>query len=193
MDAWFIGFTNDIVVGVWVGYDDKNIEASLGSSYTGGKVALPIAQKVFNRTFEDGVYKGKEPLAGVPPDLANSVIEYPIDPRSGNFNEGSFLEVFRLGKRGGPLNTQRRILRRNELGMALSDPASEEDIGGVQNLFDNEQVNGYQLPDSDTRGNSYRFNGPAFASPGFAPDLDGQDDGQGTGYNTQTRQNSIYQ
>lgn len=193
VDAWFIGFTNDIVVGVWVGYDDTNVEASLGSRFTGGRVALPIAQKVFNRSFEEGVYKGKEALAGVPPDLANKVIEYPIDPRTGNFNEGNFLEVFKTGTRGGPLNTQRRILRRSELGMAISDPPSEEDVGDVQNLFDDEGVAGYQLPDSDPRGNSYRFNGPPLARPRYTPGPDDQDDGQDAEYNTQPRQNSIYQ
>jgi len=38
-DAWFIGFTPDIVTGVWVGYDD---EKSLGRGEVGGKAALPI-------------------------------------------------------------------------------------------------------------------------------------------------------
>jgi penicillin-binding protein 1A len=38
MDAWFIGFTPDLVVGVWVGFD---AERSLGS-YTGGRAAAPI-------------------------------------------------------------------------------------------------------------------------------------------------------
>jgi penicillin-binding protein 1A len=38
MDAWFIGFTPDLVVGVWVGFD---AERSLGS-YTGGRAATPI-------------------------------------------------------------------------------------------------------------------------------------------------------
>jgi penicillin-binding protein 1A len=38
MDAWFVGFTPDLVVGVWVGFD---AERSLGS-YTGGRAATPI-------------------------------------------------------------------------------------------------------------------------------------------------------
>jgi len=39
MDAWFIGYTPDFLVGVWVGYD-KNI--SLGKDVSGGQVAAPI-------------------------------------------------------------------------------------------------------------------------------------------------------
>jgi penicillin-binding protein 1A len=38
-DAWFAGFTPDLVTVVWVGYDNP---ASLGESQTGGAVAAPI-------------------------------------------------------------------------------------------------------------------------------------------------------
>jgi penicillin-binding protein 1A len=38
-DAWFVGYTPDLVVGVWVGFDTKR---SLGSRETGAQAALPI-------------------------------------------------------------------------------------------------------------------------------------------------------
>jgi penicillin-binding protein 1A len=38
-DAWFIGYTPDLVAGVWVGYDDQ---ASIGPKETGARAALPI-------------------------------------------------------------------------------------------------------------------------------------------------------
>ena len=38
-DAWFVGFSPEIVAGVWVGHDDM---ASLGPRETGGRAALPI-------------------------------------------------------------------------------------------------------------------------------------------------------
>lgn len=38
-DAWFIGFTNDVITAAWVGYDQPR---SLGVSSTGGRTALPI-------------------------------------------------------------------------------------------------------------------------------------------------------
>jgi len=38
-DAWFIGYTPQIVAAVWVGYDDMR---SLGKRQTGGRVAAPI-------------------------------------------------------------------------------------------------------------------------------------------------------
>lgn len=38
-DAWFIGYTNQIATGVWVGFDK---ERSIGMGEVGGKAALPI-------------------------------------------------------------------------------------------------------------------------------------------------------
>ncbi|HVO31994.1 MAG TPA: penicillin-binding transpeptidase domain-containing protein, partial [bacterium] len=38
-DAWFMGYTPDLVAGVWVGFDDKK---PLGASETGGHTAVPI-------------------------------------------------------------------------------------------------------------------------------------------------------
>ena len=38
-DAWFIGFSPDLVIGVYVGYDQPK---SLGYKETGSSVAVPI-------------------------------------------------------------------------------------------------------------------------------------------------------
>jgi penicillin-binding protein 1A len=38
-DAWFIGYSPDLVTGVWVGFDEKR---SMGEKETGARVALPI-------------------------------------------------------------------------------------------------------------------------------------------------------
>jgi len=42
-DNWFVGFTPDIVIAVWVGYDDPR---SLGNGETGGSNAAPIFREV---------------------------------------------------------------------------------------------------------------------------------------------------
>jgi membrane peptidoglycan carboxypeptidase len=38
-DAWFVGYNPDNITSAWVGFDQP---ASMGSSFTGGKTALPI-------------------------------------------------------------------------------------------------------------------------------------------------------
>ncbi len=61
-DAWFIGFTPDLVCGVFVGFDDPK---PLGSHETGASVAVPIFQK-----FMAEAMKGKPATPfRVPPGL----------------------------------------------------------------------------------------------------------------------------
>jgi penicillin-binding protein 1A len=49
-DAWFIGFTSDLAIGVYIGYDTPK---SLGKFETGSKTALPI----FKKFVESAMYK----------------------------------------------------------------------------------------------------------------------------------------
>jgi penicillin-binding protein 1A len=48
MDAWFIGYTPELIVGVWIGFDAQR---SLGS-YTGGRAATPIWTEFMKRALE---------------------------------------------------------------------------------------------------------------------------------------------
>ena len=46
-DAWFVGFTNDVTVAVWVGYDNADGKRrTLGGGATGGGTAVPIFEPV---------------------------------------------------------------------------------------------------------------------------------------------------
>ena len=47
-DAWFIGFTPELLTGVWVGFD---ADRSLGS-YTGGRAATPIWTAFMKRALD---------------------------------------------------------------------------------------------------------------------------------------------
>lgn len=49
-DAWFIGFTPDLAVGVYVGFD---LPKSLGRGETGGKVAAPIFREFMRKALSD--------------------------------------------------------------------------------------------------------------------------------------------
>jgi penicillin-binding protein 1A len=49
-DAWFLGFTPSLTVGVWVGFDEK---VSLGNSETGGRAALPIWISFMEQAYKD--------------------------------------------------------------------------------------------------------------------------------------------
>src|SRR5262249_33102955 len=46
-DAWFAGFTNDVTVAVWLGYDNADGQhRTLGSGSTGGAVAVPVFESI---------------------------------------------------------------------------------------------------------------------------------------------------
>ena len=49
-DAWFIGFSPDIVIGVYVGFDDNR---SLGENETGSRAALPIFVEAAKEILKD--------------------------------------------------------------------------------------------------------------------------------------------
>ncbi len=53
-DAWFIGFTPDITVGVWVGYDSVR---TIFQGATGAKVALPIWTFIMKHIYKDSLNK----------------------------------------------------------------------------------------------------------------------------------------
>jgi penicillin-binding protein 1A len=57
-DAWFIGFTPQLVVGVWVGRDDNR---SLGKNETGARAAGPILVKFMSRALK-GLPSGDFPV-----------------------------------------------------------------------------------------------------------------------------------
>jgi penicillin-binding protein 1A len=80
-DAWFVGFSPEYSIGVWVGYDDP--AKSLGGGSTGGSVALPIWKDLYNQLVEfklTGTQKEFTPPAGV--------VIVPMDVRSGRRGTG---------------------------------------------------------------------------------------------------------
>ncbi|MDD5222549.1 MAG: PBP1A family penicillin-binding protein [bacterium] len=71
-DAWFVGYTPDLVAGVWVGFDD---ERSLGKFATGAQAAIPIWIEYMTQ-----IMSGKPPRDfPVPP----GIVFAKIDPENG--------------------------------------------------------------------------------------------------------------
>jgi penicillin-binding protein 1A len=71
-DAWFLGFTPELVTGVWVGFDDSMV---LGRHESGGRVASPIWLE-----FMQGALKG-QPITDF--SIPSAIRFYRIDARSG--------------------------------------------------------------------------------------------------------------
>jgi penicillin-binding protein 1A len=82
MDNWFVGFTPDIVVAVWMGFDEPH---SLGNGETGGQNAAPIFREVVAAALKDS--------PAVPFRLPQGVALV----RTGIDGGGSIYEAFRPG------------------------------------------------------------------------------------------------
>ena len=83
-DAWFVGFSNEVTVAVWIGYDNAgNKRRTLGGGATGGGVAVPIFEPVMR-----AVWNGVTPRTALAPPspeakrhLSCSSTEFEVDPR----------------------------------------------------------------------------------------------------------------
>jgi len=70
-DVWFVGFTPNLVAGVWLGYDVKR---SLGDEATGGRLALPVWISFMEKALEDlplEDFTVPDGVVGMPVNLAN--------------------------------------------------------------------------------------------------------------------------
>lgn len=85
-DAWFMGFSPELIGGVWVGYDDPS--RSLGGGATGAEVALPIWIDIFEK-FEQMKLRTPKQDFDVPP----GVVIVPMDLKSGRRGIGPCARV----------------------------------------------------------------------------------------------------
>jgi membrane carboxypeptidase/penicillin-binding protein len=116
-DTWFAGFTNDVTIVVWVGYDNaEGTRRTLGQGSTGASVALPIFQTIIRAAWANGVPK----VALAPPsrEARTFIADVPIDlasgtrlPRGGNH---AFVEHFRLDAKGQMVERKTRFVNAEE-------------------------------------------------------------------------------
>jgi penicillin-binding protein 1A len=90
MDAWFVGFTPDLVAGAWVGFDEKK---PLGRHETGARAALPLWLEFMQQALE------AKPVSDFP--IPDGIVCLHIDPRTGLRASADIsdplLECFRRG------------------------------------------------------------------------------------------------
>ena len=90
-DAWFIGFTSNVVVGVYIGFDEPK---TLGKFETGGKTALPI----FKSFIKNAVDKNDARPFKVAKNIKMMVVD-PITGKKANFaSKKTIIEVYKKNK-----------------------------------------------------------------------------------------------
>ena len=90
-DAWFIGFSSDLVAGIFVGFDDPR---PLGYKETGSSVAAPI--------FKDFMYHALHNTPDLPFRRPAGIKLISVNPKTGfkvnSEEKGSILEAFKPGQ-----------------------------------------------------------------------------------------------
>ncbi len=121
-DAWFIGFSPDLVVGVFVGFDQPT---PLGRRETGSSVAAPIF-----KAFMAEALKGKP---AVPFRIPPNVRMVRVDPRSGKLagagDRGVILEAFKVGSGPGSDNLAQTLIGGDT---EAPEPATQGVVGNVR-------------------------------------------------------------
>jgi penicillin-binding protein 1A len=89
-DAWFIGFTPDIVAGVYIGFDKPK---TLGRGQTGGHVSAPVVRDFLKEALAD-----KPPVPfRVPPGIKLIRVDLKSGARAGPGDQRVILEAFKPG------------------------------------------------------------------------------------------------
>jgi penicillin-binding protein 1A len=87
-DAWFIGFTSDLVIGVYVGFDNPR---TLGRYETGSKVALPI----FKDFVKNALYKEDFKKFKTPKGIYLTSIDYDTGLKSSLGDKNTIIEALK--------------------------------------------------------------------------------------------------
>jgi membrane peptidoglycan carboxypeptidase len=141
-DAWFIGFTNDVTIAVWVGYDNADGKRrTLGGGQTGGRVAVPIFEQIVQAVWTN--YAPRTPLNPPSPEARRELVAMQIDLQSGTPLGGrgpgaeGFTEYFRVRPgQASPTPTQYALVSPNEAVIGLGDndgdldPERSYSVGG---------------------------------------------------------------
>ena len=128
-DAWFVGFTNDVTVAVWVGYDNADGKRhTLGRGQTGAKVAIPIFEPIIQAAWAH--HAPKTALSGPTKETERQLVAQAIDLRTGEpaaqGAKTAFVEHFRRNFWGSYEDTQHRLVSR-EQAYAFRHPAPPTD------------------------------------------------------------------
>jgi penicillin-binding protein 1A len=127
-DGWFVSFTSDVTVAVWVGYDNSRGKQTLGAGQTGSKVAIPIAEPIIEATWN--YVAPKTPLPPPSAEAARHLKALPIDYSSGQrmaaSHAGAFTEYFKVDSQKRVRDTQYSLAGRSSLARGELRPTGSD-------------------------------------------------------------------
>jgi membrane carboxypeptidase/penicillin-binding protein len=195
-DAWFVGFSNDVTIAVWVGYDNRRGKRTLGGGQTGGKVAVPIFEPIMQAVWQH--HAPKTALRGPSPEASRNLVAMQIDLNSGErgasyYNEqryyngeriymgertasrstgtGGFTEYFRIDSSGRMTESPRTIYRDSSYSVSGVDPWSNSPFNDPFRLFRNDRPSSpfFVTPNEDRYRDLPPSNVPNWGGPRGGP------------------------
>jgi penicillin-binding protein 1A len=160
-DAWFVGFTNEVTVAVWVGYDNADgRRRTLGGGATGGSVAVPIFEPIIQAVWQH--HAPRTVLRGPTPETRKLVVvqRAEVEPDSDSDRRGSLVEYLRRDASGRVLDTRYRLVGADERSVSYDPYAGREGPFGFFGGFA-PWGGGPQRPPSYGGGFGGGFNPPA--------------------------------
>ena len=88
-DAWFIGFSSNLIIGVYIGFDNPK---TLGKNETGSKAALPI----FKNFVENALFKEDFKDFEIPENIYLTSINYDTGKKSALGDKNSIIESLKM-------------------------------------------------------------------------------------------------
>lgn len=112
-DVWFVGFTNEVTVAVWVGYDNADgRRRTLGGGVTGGSVAVPIFEPIIQAVWQH--HAPRTTLRGPTPETRKFVVAQRAEQENETGERTSLIEYLRRDARGHVVDTRYRIVSEQE-------------------------------------------------------------------------------
>lgn len=160
-DAWFIGFSPDIAMGVFIGYDNPQ---PMGHGETGGELAAPIFADFFKLALKD---KPAIPFR-TPPDIRMVTVNRKTGLRTDRNDPDAIEEYFKPGTEPA------------EGTYPVAEGEEPNGNGGLENPWGSDSTpssgsgGGWAPPPGQPAGNTYPPPGNAYPSPyGRAPSAGG--------------------
>ena len=88
-DAWFIGYSSNVAIGVYIGYDNPK---TLGKNETGSKAALPI----FKNFVESALYKNDFKDFEIPENIYLTSLNYDTGQKTALGDKKTIIEALKL-------------------------------------------------------------------------------------------------
>jgi membrane carboxypeptidase/penicillin-binding protein len=133
-DVWFVGFTNEVTVAVWIGYDNADGKRrTLGGGVTGGSLAVPIFESIIQAVWTQ--FTPRTQLSPPSPEASRLLVATRVGGDTGDDAAPSArasVEYLRRDASGQPRDSRYALVSPDEVYSPRYDDGYNSQPGGFQ-------------------------------------------------------------